>query len=421
MSFLAPLFLVGALAVALPILFHLIRRTSKDKTLFSSLMFLLPTPPRVTRKSRLENILLLILRCLVLCLLALGFARPFVQKAFQSNLQAGQGKRIAILVDSSASMRRANLWADARAKAEEVLKKTSPADQVALFTFDRQFNRLVSFEQWSAMGAGERVTLAAKRLADTSPGWASTHLGNALISTAEALQDLEGSDKQQPQLRSKQIVLISDLQEGSRLDALQGYEWPKETELIIEPLKPKKPTNAGLQLVTDLDESDKKAADARPRVRVSNSADAKREQFQVGWTRSGEKGFAGKAVDVYVPPGQSRVVMSPELPPGVAPDRLVLKGDDDDFDNTVYVVPLEAARTKILLLSNDSEKDTAQPPYFVRRAFQETRRQIVQVLTHKADGPLLPTDTEGVPLIIASDALPEEQVKTLRRLLNEGK
>ena len=36
MSFLAPLFLFGALAVAAPIIFHLIRRTSKDKMTFSS-------------------------------------------------------------------------------------------------------------------------------------------------------------------------------------------------------------------------------------------------------------------------------------------------------------------------------------------------------------------------------------------------
>src|SRR5438876_3043891 len=80
MSFLAPLFLLGALAVALPVVFHLIRRTSKEKITFSSLMFLQPTPPRVTRRNRLENIFLLFLRCLVLCFLALGFARPFLQK-----------------------------------------------------------------------------------------------------------------------------------------------------------------------------------------------------------------------------------------------------------------------------------------------------------------------------------------------------
>src|SRR5438132_11472946 len=119
MSFLAPLFLFGALAVALPVVFHLIRRTSREKTLFSSLMFLMPTPPRVTRRSRLENILLLVLRCLVLCLLALGFARPFIQRAVQADPSRGPAKRILLLLDTSASMRQAGLWADAKSKAAE--------------------------------------------------------------------------------------------------------------------------------------------------------------------------------------------------------------------------------------------------------------------------------------------------------------
>ncbi len=45
MSFLAPFFLLGALAVAAPILFHLIRRTTRERKAFSSVMFLLPSPP----------------------------------------------------------------------------------------------------------------------------------------------------------------------------------------------------------------------------------------------------------------------------------------------------------------------------------------------------------------------------------------
>ena len=130
MSFLAPLFLLGGLAVALPIVFHLIRRTSKEKMTFSSLMFLQPTPPRVTRRNRLENIFLLILRCLVLCLLALGFARPFLQKPMVPDPETGAGRKIIVLVDRSASMRREGMWPDAVAKAEEVLRKTVPADQV---------------------------------------------------------------------------------------------------------------------------------------------------------------------------------------------------------------------------------------------------------------------------------------------------
>ena len=101
MSFLAPLFLFGALAVALPIVVHLIRRTSKEKMTFSSLMFLQPAPPRVTRRNRLENIFLLLLRCLVLGLLSLGFARPFFQKPMVPDPQSGAGDQPAPAQDRS--------------------------------------------------------------------------------------------------------------------------------------------------------------------------------------------------------------------------------------------------------------------------------------------------------------------------------
>src|SRR5947207_6018864 len=113
MSLLAPLFLFGALAVAAPIIFHLIRASTREKTPFSSLMFLLPSPPRLTRRSRLEHLLLLLLRCLVLCLLALGFARPFVKKAVPPE-KPSAAHRILLLVDTSPSIRRANLCPDAR-------------------------------------------------------------------------------------------------------------------------------------------------------------------------------------------------------------------------------------------------------------------------------------------------------------------
>src|SRR5882757_7430996 len=106
MSFLTPLFLLGALGIALPVLFHLIRRSSKEHVPFSSLMFLQPSPPRVTRRSRLEHILLLLLRCLVLCLLAAGFARPFLKHAVSLPPPGSAPRRVVVLVDVSASMRR---------------------------------------------------------------------------------------------------------------------------------------------------------------------------------------------------------------------------------------------------------------------------------------------------------------------------
>ena len=413
MSSLAPLFLLGGLAVALPIVFHLIRRTSKEKMTFSSLMFLQPTPPRVTRRNRLENIFLLLLRCLVLCLLALGFARPFLQKPMVPDPETGAGRKIILLVDRSASMRREGLWSGAAAKAEDILQKTSPADQVAVFTFDAQARSLVSFEEWSAMNSGERAALTAQRLAELKPGWMATHLGNALIAAAEAFAD---ADKQGQNIGARQIVLITDLQEGSRLDGLQGYEWPRGIQAAVERVQARRPTNAGLQWVVDADDSAKPDGDAGPRVRVSNSTDAKREQFQLRW-----EGVTGATpLDVYVPPGQSRIVASPKLPEGATGERLVLSGDDDDFDNTLFFVQPKPEQVNVLFLGDDLEKDPAQLLYYLKRAFQQTRRQSVQVSARPAAAPLAQADVTNARLLIAADVLNQNQFDVAKQFLTNG-
>jgi len=138
MSFLTPFFLLGGLAIAGPILYHLVRRTTRENKKFSSLMFLLPSPPRLSKRHRLEHILLLILRCAALALLALGFARPFLRQTPIDDPTAAQPKRIVVLLDTSASMRRDGVWAAARTRVDEVLRRAGPSDQIAVFPFDKQ-------------------------------------------------------------------------------------------------------------------------------------------------------------------------------------------------------------------------------------------------------------------------------------------
>ncbi len=90
MSFLMPFYIAGLAALSLPILFHLIRRVPKGQLPFSSLMFLRPSPPRLTRRSRLDHLLLLFLRALALCLLALAFARPFLREVAELDVARGR-------------------------------------------------------------------------------------------------------------------------------------------------------------------------------------------------------------------------------------------------------------------------------------------------------------------------------------------
>jgi hypothetical protein len=413
MNFLAPLFLFGALAVALPYVFHLIRRSSKEHVPFSSLMFLQPSPPRVTRRSRLEHILLLLLRCLVLCLLALGFARPFFQKPMLASQSPETNRKLILLLDTSASMRRDGLWPAALAKAGDVLRKTGPGDQAAIFTFDSGVHSFLNFDQWSAMNANDRAALTLNRLGELKPGWAATHLATALTAAAEAFAE---ADKQGQNVGQRRIVLISDLQEGSRLEGLQGSDWPRGLEVQIERLQPRRPTNAGLQWVTDAEDSAKAEADTAIRVRVSNSANAQREQFQLHW----EGVPAAAPLDIYVPPGQSRVVEAPKLPANVAGERLVLTGDDDDFDNSVYILKPKAGQVTVLFLGDEAEKDSTQPLYYLKRAFQPTRRQTVEIKPHPPSAPLPPAELAEARLLIATDRLPESQAAAAQNFIAAG-
>jgi hypothetical protein len=411
MNFLAPLFLLGGLAVALPVIFHLIRRTTRERKTFSSLMFLMPSPPRLTRRSRLEHLLLLLLRCGVLGLLALGFARPYMKKALDTPLSSGAGKRTVVLVDTSASMRRANLWADARARAESIVRDASPADQIALVTFDRQVHQLITFDEWNRTATGERVALAVRQLSETSPGWSSTHLGEAIISAAETLADTRGQAVTGP----RQIVIISDLQEGSRMEQLQGYEWPKGIEVSVEPITPRHVSNAGLQLVTEMDDGSSKEATAA-RVRVANSADSKADQFKVGWAGPDGRTFVGQPINVYAPAGQSRIVAVPLLTNALAfikPDRIILQGDEEDFDNTVYVIPPEQSRMSILYLGSESEKDPHQPLYFLQRGFQDTRRTSVRVVQGNTN--------QVWSLAVVTESISDALAKSLRDEVTTGK
>lgn len=419
MNFLTPLFLIGGLAIAGPIIFHLIKRTTRERRLFSSLMFLLPTPPRLSKRSRLEHLLLLLLRCLALGLLALGFSRPFFKQTPLDDPTAVQPKRIVVLVDVSASMRRTGLWAAARERVEATLGNVSAVDQIALYTFDRAATPLLPFEEWNRTPATDRAALAKARLAAVSPGWSGTQLGTALITAAEALAESDGKQFPGP----RQIVLVSDLQAGSRIETLQAYEWPKNVTLTVEAVKASRPTNAGLQFVAESADTSR-AAETLVRVRVSNSADAQREQFKLGWTQvsgTGESVFVGKPIDVYVPPGQSRVIALPIIKDAPGLDRIELKGDDEDFDNVVWVMPPGQQRLNVLWLGNDEPANPRQPLFFLRRALSDTPRLGVSVVARNSTAQVLPEDVANASVVFVSDALSAVQGEALRAQALAGK
>jgi hypothetical protein len=375
MSFLAPLFLVGAAAIAAPIIFHLIRRTVKDRVRFSTLMFLKESPPRLTKRSHLENILLLLLRCAVICLLAFSFARPYFQRASAEPPKPATGRRYVILLDSSASMRRSGLFDVAKRSAIAAIRRADANDSLAVIAFDSAPRTLLSFEQWQAASASDRIASAINRVESATPTWQSTHLGKAVVSAAELILDASRADAEGGR---STIVVVSDLQQGAKLDGIQGFEWPRGLEVSLQPVAGGAQGNAGVQILAPTSGEGLSITNISLRARVVNSPGAKVEQFKIGWASSNGN-FLTTPLELHVPGAQNRSIGLPAPPTNDANLMAILSGDAEMFDNRAYHAAPPRQTLRVTYIGGDNADDPNGELFYVRRAFPETSVLSVKV------------------------------------------
>ncbi len=126
MSLLAPLFLLGLAAIALPLWLHRLQTQSSDRKPFSSAMLLETAKQQVHVRRKLKYIALLCLRVLLLALVALAFAKPFLEREPDVVTSTDAGTHI-VLVDTSASMQTAGVFEQAKAEARRAISD-APAD-----------------------------------------------------------------------------------------------------------------------------------------------------------------------------------------------------------------------------------------------------------------------------------------------------
>ena len=411
MSFLTPLFLLGGAAIAAPIIFHLIRRTSREKTPFSSIMFLAPSPPRITKRSRLEHLFLLLLRCLVLLMLAAGFARPFMKDGSDTDKTDGPGKRTLILVDTSASLQREGAWEKMEEAFNDALKDAGMSDAIAVYRFDHGFEPVITFQRWTETPTGQRAALARSEFEKLKPGWGSTRLGAAL---ARAAALLEEQDDEEDQDIPSGLELLSDLQKGSDLSELQSFEWPTDMKLKIRQIASDDGPNAGIQFLPPTPGDAKNTDKDLQKVRVYNAADSEKEQFQVTWMTADGKKY-GLPTDVYVPPGQSRVVSMERPEIDTASTRLSLTGDTEQFDNTTWLIPPTPRVVNVDYLGTVASDDLKSPYFFMQVVLQDTRDYAFKVRQYSPGQLFEPND-----FMIICDALPNDSIAIVRKFLEGG-
>ncbi len=427
MSFLTPLYLAGLAALTLPIVMHFIRRRPAEHVEFSSHLFLKPFPPNVAQDRKIDHWLLLLLRLAALALLCFVFARPYFASGSPLPPQTEARRVSVLLLDRSASMRREDLWEQARQQAAEFLEATGPEDAVAMHLFDTRQEIVLDFETWSQTPAPRRVALAASRLAVAETSWHATDLGAALTLAAETLLAVtEPDDVEQVQLQ-REIVVISDFQQGSDSEALQGYDWP--TEMVVRPyfVRPASPGNASLQWLRRSERAGGSAARVRPLVRISNTLDAEQEDFELAWRDVGvsteedsatETTSVDRPIRVHVPAGERRVMFGPPFPEGQKSVCLELRQDPHGFDNALYRVT--TGKPLSVLFVGDGQADDPQAlPYYLRQVLEgDAVREVSFEVFAPADGP---PENSTAEVLVASGNLSDAWRVHLQTALRRGK
>jgi hypothetical protein len=187
MSWLAPLFLSGLAAIALPIWLHRLQTETPKRQSFSSTMLLLQAERRVHVQRRLRYWLLLALRILLLCLLAFAFAKPLWTTP--PKILGANAKLHVLLVDTSMSMQQGTRWQAALAKAETIIAAAGPADRLQLMAAADELQLIAGPVNGNADGKS-RVSAA---LAKLQPGSSQLQYG-AMITGLESLLTNETQD-----------------------------------------------------------------------------------------------------------------------------------------------------------------------------------------------------------------------------------
>ena len=151
LAFLSPWFLLGALAVALPVLLHLRKQDIAPAHPFAAIRFLRRAPVEARRPRQLRDLLLLALRVAALALLAAAFARPYVRG------EDAVGGITIVAVDTSFSMGAPGRMAKAKDAALRAIAAAPAGDWLALIRVD---DRAVVLAEPSLDRGAARAALA---------------------------------------------------------------------------------------------------------------------------------------------------------------------------------------------------------------------------------------------------------------------
>jgi hypothetical protein len=201
-GFANPWLLCGLALGAIPIVIHLLSRRAYRETDWAAMRFLLEAARKNSRRMRLEQLILLAVRTLILLLAALAFAEPLVEAVSPQARPRTLLHRL-IVIDASfsmgARMEAGTRFDRAKSVARQIVADSQPGDAVSILRIVSHTSpnviREPAFEQDVVLPEIDRLQLTDE------PG----DLAPALAEAVEILADSRAP-------RTKEVIFLSDFQ-----------------------------------------------------------------------------------------------------------------------------------------------------------------------------------------------------------------
>lgn len=247
MQFLHPWFLLGLAGVSVPIFIHLVKMKARI-VLFPSLRFLQQVDRQVARQKKLQDLLILALRCLTILLLSLALAAPVIGRGSGSG-----GTAIVIVLDDSASMglldAEGPVFARAKGMARSILKSLQPGDSACVLTSAR--DPVMSRDGGALASELDRV----------EPSQGAGALGPLVKSGLKLLRECAASQRE--------LYVISDFQK--RAVDWDRMDWTlREGNVILMPITSARQDNLSVTSLEPISPFATEAAPFRVRATVAN-------------------------------------------------------------------------------------------------------------------------------------------------------
>ena len=384
MAFLAPLFLAGLVALAVPILVHLTHKERKDVVVFPSLMFLSRIPYQAVRRQRIRHWLLFALRCLALILLALAFARPFLTRPASAAPVRGLGAReLVILLDRSYSMSYGDRWTRAADAAKRAVAGLSANDRASVVLFDATATAATEATADKAV-----LTVAIDR---ATPGAGVTRYEPAFKLAQRVLSDSK--------LPRREVLLISDFQRVG-WDGRESASLPAGTTIEKVDLADAKTSNVA---VTGVDFRRDYAED-RERVaitaRLVNRSAEPRTGHSVTLELNG-RAVETKQVNVAANAAATVDFAAAPLPSGTTRGVIRLADDALPRDNSFFFAISRGQSLSVLVI--DHREGGAARSLYVERVLGIGQQPNFRVTTKRL-GNVSASDLAGRSLVLLNDS-----------------